>query len=88
MPRALLGGTTLSCWQRERLEAGKTTKPRLGFLGPQLLFFSNSPVIPALWSPGLGKEQSGGCQGRLRVWTLLNSAPVTPTCPQGMAAEA
>lgn len=88
VPRTLLGGRTLSCWERERLEAGKTTKPRLSFPDPQLLFLSDSPLISALWSPGLGKEQVAAVRERLRVWTLLNSAPVTPSCPQGMATEA
>lgn len=66
----------------------KNNKTEAGFFGSSTPVFSNSPVIPALWSPGLGKEQNGGCQGRLRVWTLRSSAPVTPTCPQGMATEA
>lgn len=42
MSRALLGGLTPSCRERERLEAGKTTKPNWGFWVLNSCFFKFS----------------------------------------------
>lgn len=76
VPRTLLGGRTLSCWERERLEAGKTTKLRLSFPDPQLLFFffRFSPYFcTVVTRPREGT--SGGCQGEAKG---LDTAELSP----------